>query len=129
MDRIENMRAVRGKNTKPEKTVGSMLHKRGYRFRLHRTDLPGKPDLVFPSLKKVIFVHGCFWHSHDCRKGQGAPVTNSGFWQRKRELTVQRDRKTITALADQGWGSYIVWECTLRNPESVATRLERFLSE
>lgn len=96
------MRAVRGKDTKPEKTVRSMLHKEGYRFRLHRKDLPGQPDLVFPSRRKVIFVNGCFWHSHDCRKGQGAPATNSAFWQRKRDLTVERDRRNLRELAEHG---------------------------
>ena len=127
MDRSENMRAVRGKDTQPEKTVRSMLHKQGYRFRLHRSDLPGKPDLVFPSRKKVIFIHGCFWHSHDCRKGQGAPRTNAAFWQRKRELTVERDQKTLKALAAKGWDAYVVWECALKNPEAVRNRIEKFL--
>src|SRR5580658_666532 len=111
MDRSANMRAIRSKGMRPELAVRSMLHKLGYRFRLHRSDLPGKPDLVFPSRKKVIFVHGCFWHSHDCRKGQGAPRTNAAFWQRKRELTVERDRKTLKALAAEGWDAYVVWEC------------------
>jgi DNA mismatch endonuclease (patch repair protein) len=128
MDRSENMRAVRGKDTKPEKAVRSMLHKLGYRFRLHRRDLPGKPDLVFPSLRKVIFVHGCFWHSHDCRKGRGAPSTNSQFWKRKRELTVERDRKVLEALAAEKWDAYVVWECSLKNLDAVSNQLEEFLS-
>lgn len=128
MTRSENMRAVRGKDTKPEKTVRSMLHKDGYRFRLHRGDLPGKPDLVFPSLRKVIFVHGCFWHSHDCRKGLGAPSTNGQFWKRKRDITVERDRQALEALSAEGWDAYVVWECTLRNPNAVRSQLEAFLS-
>jgi len=128
MNRSENMRAVRGKDTKPEKTVRSMLHKVGYRFRLHRRDLPGKPDLTFPSLRKVIFVHGCFWHSHDCRKGQGEPSTNPQFWKRKRELTIQRDRRALEALAAQGWDAYVVWECALKNQDAVRNQLEDFLS-
>lgn len=128
MNRSENMRAVRGRDTQPEKIVRSMLHRDGYRFRLHSSDLPGKPDIVFPSLRKVIFVHGCFWHKHDCRKGLGAPSTNSEFWKRKRELTVDRDQKTLAALAAEGWDSYVVWECTLKDPDSVKKQLERFLS-
>jgi DNA mismatch endonuclease (patch repair protein) len=128
MDRSANMRAVRGKDTKPEKMVRSMLHKLGYRFRVHRKDLPGKPDLVFPSKKKAIFVHGCFWHSHDCRKGQGAPATNSAFWQSKRALTVERDRRNLRDLVELGWDVYVVWECTLKDPDSVKARLDAFLS-
>lgn len=128
MNRSENMRAVRGKDTGPEKTVRSMLHHCGYRFRLHRSDLPGKPDLVFPSLRKVIFVHGCFWHSHDCRKGKGAPSTNSEFWKRKRELTVERDSRTLKALAECGWDAYVVWECALKEPDALKSHLKRFLS-
>ena len=128
MDRSENMRAVRGKDTKPEKTIRSMLHRHGYRFRLHYKKLPGKPDLVFPSLGKVIFVHGCFWHSHDCRKGRTAPRTNSVFWQEKRARTVERDSKTLQALAAKGWDAYVVWECALRDLDALRSRLEFFLS-
>lgn len=128
MNRSENMRAVKGKDTGPEKTVRSMLHRVGYRYRLHRRDLPGKPDLVFPSLRKVIFVHGCFWHSHDCRKGRGAPSTNSDFWRRKRELTVERDTRTLKALSACGWEAYVVWECALKEPDAIKSRLEKFLS-
>lgn len=128
MDRSDNMRAVRGKDTRPEKIVRSMLHKDGYRFRLHPSDLPGTPDIVFPSRKKAVFVHGCFWHSHDCRRGVGAPATNAAFWQRKRELTVQRDRKALSALSLQGWQVHIVWECELKDLEAVRNCLRRFLS-
>lgn len=127
MNRSENMRAVKGKDTKPEIAIRSMLHRDGYRFRLHRSDLPGKPDLVFPSLRKVIFVHGCFWHSHNCRKGQGAPSTNSDFWNRKRKLTVERDSRTLKALADCGWDTYVVWECALKDPDAIRHCLEEFL--
>ena len=128
MTRSENMRAVRGRDTKPEMIVRSMLHRSGFRFRVQRRDLPGKPDIVFPSLRKVIFVHGCFWHTHDCRKGLGAPSTNSEFWKRKRELTVERDRKTLRALASEGWDAYVVWECALKHPGAVKKQLEQFLS-
>lgn len=105
-----------------------MLHREGYRFRLYRDDLPGKPDLVFPSRRKVVFVNGCFWHSHDCRKGKGAPQTNADFWRAKRARTVQRDERNLRELSAAGWGAYIVWECELRWPDNLLTRLDAFLS-
>jgi DNA mismatch endonuclease (patch repair protein) len=128
MDRSENMRAIRSKDTKPEKTVRSMLHRLGYRFRLHRPDMPGKPDLVFPSRRKVVFVNGCFWHMHDACKGKRAPSTNTEFWQAKRQRTVDRDRRTLEALKSDGWETYVVWECALRDLEAVQARLVKFLS-
>jgi len=126
--RSRNMAGIRGKDTKPEKTVRSLLHRLGYRFRLHRKDLPGKPDLVFPSRRKVIFVHGCFWHMHDCRKGKVVPQTNAAFWQTKRQGTADRDSKTLRALAAEGWEAYIVWECALTDLDALQPRLEAFLS-
>lgn|SRR6185437_6777943 len=122
------MRAVRSKDTKPEMIVRSMLHSLGYRFRLHGGNLPGRPDLVFASRKKVIFVNGCFWHMHDCRKGQHAPVTNAKFWQNKRQGTADRDRMNLRALRVKGWKSYVVWECALTNLTLLQRRLEQFLS-
>jgi DNA mismatch endonuclease (patch repair protein) len=129
VDRSANMRAIRSKDTKPEKIVRSMLHKLGYRFRLHRKDLPGKPDLVFSSRRKVIFVNGCFWHMHDCRKGQRAPITNAVFWQIKRQRTADRDSRTLRALAADGWKVYVVWECALRDLTALESQLEAFLSQ
>jgi len=107
-----NMSAVRAKDTKPEKRVRSALHKSGFRFALHRNDLPGKPDLVLPRYKTVIFVHGCFWHGHDCAKGK-RPSTNVEFWQDKLSGNAERDRKNEAALQAAGWGLFIIWECAL----------------
>jgi DNA mismatch endonuclease, patch repair protein len=129
MDRSENMRAVRSKDTKPEKAVRSMLHRLGYRFRLHRSDMPGKPDLVFPSRRKVIFVNGCFWHMHDACKGKGTPSTNAEFWRAKRKRTVERDQRAIEALKEAGWKAYVVWECALKTDiGAVRAQLVEFLS-
>jgi DNA mismatch endonuclease (patch repair protein) len=129
VDRSANMRAIRSKDTKPERMVRSMLHKLGYRFRLHRRNLPGQPDIVFASRKKVIFVNGCFWHMHDCRKGQRAPITNAEFWDNKRRRTAERDNRTHQALAAAGWESYVVWECGLGDLAVLQRGLEAFLSQ
>lgn len=126
--RRRSMASVKGKDTGPEKIVRSLLHKLGYRFRLHRRDLPGKPDIVFPSRRKVVFVHGCFWHMHKCRRGKVAPVTNAEFWHTKRHGTVNRDRRTLRTLAANGWEAYIVWECALKDLNALRSRLEEFLS-
>lgn len=126
--RSRSMASVKGKNTRPEKIVRSLLHKLGYRFRLHSRNLPGKPDIVFPSRHKVVFVHGCFWHVHKCHRGKVAPVTNAKFWHAKRNGTVNRDRRTLKALHAEGWKAFIVWECALKDLNAVRTRLERFLS-
>jgi DNA mismatch endonuclease (patch repair protein) len=125
--RSRNMASIRGKDTKPEKLVRSLLHKLGYRYRLHRKDLPGKPDLVFPARRKVIFVHGCFWHRHNCRWGKVTPATNAEFWQAKRQGTIDRDRRTMEALRAGGWDSYVVWECALRDVTTLSEHLESFL--
>ena len=123
------MRAVRGKDTAPELVVRRLAHGLGYRFRLHREDLPGKPDLVFPSRRKVIFVHGCFWHRHDCRRGRSTPATRRGFWEAKFAANVARDRRNERALRSQGWGVMTVWECRTKpaGRDRLAGRLRRFL--
>jgi DNA mismatch endonuclease (patch repair protein) len=126
--RSRNMASIRGKNTKPEKVVRSLLHKLGYRYRLHRRDLPGRPDLVFSSRRKVIFVHGCFWHMHDCRWGRVTPATNGDFWRNKRQGNCERDDTAVKALAAAGWEALIVWECETRNTAPLQARLESFLS-
>jgi len=102
MDRSENMRSIHGKDTQPEIAVRSLVHKLGFRFRLHRRDLPGKPDLAFPARRKVIFVHGCFWHSHACKAGL-IPNTNRGFWLPKLRRNKLRDSENIDALRQMGW--------------------------
>jgi DNA mismatch endonuclease (patch repair protein) len=126
MDRSENMRAIRGKDTKPEMAVRSLVHGLGYRFRLHRADLPGKPDLAFPARFKVIFVHGCFWHSHGCKSGL-IPKSNRDFWLTKLRKNEERDRSSLEALVQQGWKALVIWECELRDLRALSLRLRRFL--
>ena len=126
--RSYNMSRIRGRDTKPELIVRSLVHQMGFRFRLHRKDLSGKPDLVLPRHRKVIFVHGCFWHSHRCRYGRVTPRTNAGFWQNKRLGTVARDRRNRHDLRRDGWQVLTVWECWTRELEShLIPRLEEFL--
>jgi DNA mismatch endonuclease (patch repair protein) len=108
------MSSVRSKNTKPEVYVRSMLHNNGLRFRLHRQDLPGSPDIVLARFKTVIFVNGCFWHGHDCPKGR-RPVTNLGYWNEKLDQNLRRDRENHSDLRDMGWRVIIIWECELVN--------------
>ena len=123
-----NMSRIRGKDTKPELTVRSLVHQMGFRFRLHRRDLPGTPDLVLPRHDKVIFVHGCYWHMHRCRYGRVVPKTNTEFWQTKRTGNVARDRKNARRLRNAGWKILVIWECWTREPEEkVIPRLEKFL--
>lgn len=124
--RSRAMARVRNKNTKPEIQVRSMLHRMGYRFRLHRRDLPGAPDIVLPRHEKVIFVHGCFWHSHDCPRGK-RPETRKEFWDTKLNANVERDRKNREALKERGWKVLTVWECELKEPDVVCERLREFI--
>jgi DNA mismatch endonuclease (patch repair protein) len=126
MNRSENMRAIRSRDTLPELAVRSLVHRLGYRFRLHRKDLPGKPDLVFPARRKVIFVHGCFWHAHACKSGL-IPKSNREFWLPKLRLNKARDKKNEKALAQQGWGFLTVWQCELKNSSAVSRRVKQFL--
>jgi DNA mismatch endonuclease (patch repair protein) len=103
-----------------------MLHALGFRYRLHGK-LPGRPDLVFASRRKVIFVHGCYWHVHDCEFGRVTPKTNAGFWKKKRGSNVERDRRNLSKLRRLNWRVLIVWECALRKPKSVEKRVVKFL--
>src|SRR6185437_15650112 len=142
------MRAIRSRDTLPEMAVRSLVHRLGYRFRLHRRDLPGKPDLVFPVRRKVIFVHGCFWHSHACKTGL-IPKTNRDFWLPKlegiRAVTKKilkiypgllppeprrnkaRDKKNLKDLTQQGWDALTIWQCELKNSSAVRRRVKGFL--
>jgi len=122
------MSRVREKNTSPELKVRSLVHRLGYRFRLHRKDLPGKPDLVFPSREKIIFVHGCFWHGHDCARGNRVPKTNTKYWIEKIKRNVERDFKQHTDLKAMGWNIYVIWECEINNLNIVAGKIDKFLS-
>lgn len=125
--RRRNMSRIGGKNTGPELFLRRLVHSMGYRYRLHRRDLPGKPDLVFSSRNKVIFVHGCYWHVHTCRYGQVRPATNAQFWQKKRANTVLRDRRNLQELKSRGWTALVVWECEMRKGADLEDRIRRFL--
>jgi DNA mismatch endonuclease (patch repair protein) len=121
------MRAVRGRDTTPEMRVRRAVHSFGYRYALHRKNLPGKPDLAFVSRRKIIFVHGCFWHSHRCRHGKVSPASNVAYWKRKREKNVARDREHLRVLRAAGWKVLVVWECWTRDIERLCERLANFL--
>lgn len=124
--RSATMRAVRGKDTGPEMTVRILTHRMGYRYRLHCKDLPGKPDLVFPSRHKVIFVHGCFWHAHGCSIGQ-PPKSHLGYWLPKLERNRERDVENIEQLKAIGWSILIIWQCETENENFLAERISNFL--
>lgn len=111
--RSRMMSGIRGKNTKPELAIRSALHRRGFRFRLHRRDLPGKPDLVFTRLNAVRFVHGCFWHGHDCHLFRW-PTSREDFWREKIGKNIERDWHQREALAEAGWRVGTIWECALK---------------
>jgi DNA mismatch endonuclease (patch repair protein) len=126
MDRSANMRAIRSNDTQPELRVRSLAHRSGYRFRLHRKELPGKPDLVFGSRRKVIFVHGCYWHSHNCAMAH-TPKSNRDYWLPKLKRNKARDSKNIDALEANGWDALVVWECEVHDERSLKKRLRTFL--
>lgn len=126
--RRRTMQAVKSKNTSPELLVRRLLHTRGYRYRLHRSDLPGKPDLVFPGRKSVVFVHGCFWHGHNCARGSRVPKTNTEYWTAKVARNRAQDEKAQKQLSGDGWNVLAVWECELRDTQGVLKRVTRFLS-
>lgn len=124
--RSEVMSRVRSGNTKPELLVRSLLHRMGYRFRLHRKDLPGKPDIVLPKYRTVVLVHGCFWHQHPgCRKAT-VPKRNRAFWEAKLSRNTERDREVVRKLEQAGWKTVTIWECELRRGagEDLASRLK-----
>ena len=112
--RQRNMSAIKGKDTKPEIQVRKALHALGYRFRLHRKDLPGKPDIVLPKYKTVIFVNGCFWHRHPGCKYASTPSTNSDFWNAKFEENTARDKRNYAQLEELGWKVVVIWECEVK---------------
>lgn len=115
------------RNTKPELRVRSLLHALGYRFRLHRKDLPGTPDIVLPRWKSVIFVHGCFWHRHGGCKRASTPQTNVAFWTKKFAANTARDARNIEELEKLGYRYLVVWECETKNLEELAAKLTNFL--
>jgi DNA mismatch endonuclease (patch repair protein) len=117
------MRAIRSRDTGPERRVRSLLHRLGCRFRLHRKDLPGSPDIVLPSRRVAIFVHGCFWHGHDCARGAREPKANAAYWRAKIARNRERDAKAAAALAELGWRVVTVWECQIRDEAALGERL------
>jgi DNA mismatch endonuclease (patch repair protein) len=126
--RSDNMRQIRSKDTSPELALRRLVFRMGYRFRLHRKDLPGKPDLVFSGRKKVVFLHGCFWHQHPgCREGR-VPSTRREYWEPKLARNQERDAFAQAALKSLGWGVLTLWECELaKNPAAISGELRRFL--
>jgi len=127
--RSENMRRIRSRNTIPEIQVRSLLHSLGYRFRLHYSDLPGRPDIVFPSRNKVIFVHGCFWHQHARCSDCHIPKSNSSYWLEKLNANRARDRRNRMKLRRLGWKYEVIWECEAHDVERLVRRLLRFLND
>lgn len=128
-ERSKRMSLIGGKGTKPEMAVRRILTRHGYRYRLHRKDLPGKPDIVLASRRKAIFVHGCFWHRHDAPSCTLArlPKSRLDFWLPKLTRNSERDRAKETALRDAGWNVLVIWECELALPDKVETRLLEFV--
>lgn len=127
--RSEIMSNIRAKGMKPEMIVRRTIHAMGYRYRLHRKDLPGKPDLVFPARRKVIFVHGCFWHQHadpECKIAR-RPKSNQDYWLQKLERNVVRDADHLTTLKLMGWDVLVIWECEIKKDTDIAERIRRFL--
>lgn len=123
------MRRVKARDTKPELLVRRTLRELGHvGYRLDRRDLPGRPDIAFIGRRRAIFVHGCFWHGHDCKRGARAPKTNAEYWRAKIARNVARDAAALDALAARGWRALVVWECELRQ-EGLARKLDRFLTE
>ncbi len=118
------MAAIRSRNTKPEVRVRRVLHAMGFRFRLHRKDLPGKPDILLPKFRTAIFVHGCFWHCHRCKYGLVVPATRAGFWAAKRSGNVARDRRHAAALRRLGWRVVVVGECEVRTDAAAMAKIE-----
>jgi DNA mismatch endonuclease (patch repair protein) len=123
-----NMSRIAGRNTAPEMRVRRILHALGFRYRLHRRDLPGKPDLVFPGARAILFVHGCFWHMHRCKYGKPVPATNVSFWAEKRRGNVERDKRSRKALRDDGWQVFEVWECHTRDEDALRAKLEPLIA-
>lgn len=129
--RSKVMALVRDRDTKPEMVVRRLVFAMGYRYRLHNRKLPGCPDLAFKRLKRVIFVHGCFWHKHDCTRGSRMPKTRIDYWSSKLARNEARDAQSITRLQELGWRVMVVWECEtcLRTREKLSARIVRFLSD
>jgi DNA mismatch endonuclease (patch repair protein) len=125
-ERSQLMSRIRSKDTQPELAVRSMLHRSGYRFRLHRKDLPGRPDIVLPRHRKIILVHGCFWHGHTCRLAS-QPKSNESYWSTKIQTNRTRDSRNLQALISQGWQVLELWECDIRKGTSLERSIQAFM--
>jgi DNA mismatch endonuclease (patch repair protein) len=123
-----NMSRIRSRDTMPEKIVRAIVHRLGYRFRLHRKDLPGKPDIVLNRHRKIIDVRGCFFHMHKCRYGRVEPATRAEFWKNKRQSNVERDKRNLKLLRKDGWRVLIVWECQIKDKTKLTELLRNFLN-
>jgi len=121
------MSQIRKTDTTPELVVRKIIHNCGYRFRLYRKDLPGCPDIVLPRYKKIIFVHGCWWHRHNCKLGRRVPKTRLDYWLPKLQANKERHKRNLVKLKRQGWKVLTVWECQTKNPEKLISKLEKFL--
>lgn len=127
-ERRKNMQAVKSKGSAAEMKVRKLCHRLGYRFRLHRKDLPGTPDLVFPKRKLCIFVHGCFWHQHPGCKKATIPQTNTAFWKTKLEKNVVRDKEVVEKLKEMGWNVAVIWECETKDAEKLQGIVEEIFN-
>lgn len=129
ISRSENMKRIRGKDTGPELAVRKLLREIGFPgYRLHRKDLPGKPDVVFVGRRKAILIHGCFWHGHDCKIGRREPLSNREYWLPKIERNRQRDAYHLASFAEIGWVALTVWECELRDTSKLNAKLRAFMT-
>ncbi len=128
--RSQIMSRISGKDTKPELIIRKALFSEGYRYRLHRKDLPGKPDIVFPKCKKVIFVNGCFWHGHSCKKA-ALPTTNTRFWKKKQNDNIERDKRNLAELKTMGWETLTIWQCKIKKTtlETQINKIKVFLEK
>lgn len=126
-ERSALMARIRSKNTRPELVVRSLLHRCGYRFRLHRKDLPGRPDIVLPKHHKIILVHGCFWHGHTCQLAS-KPKSNKSYWSTKIRMNRARDERNMKALVGQGWKVLEIWECDIRKADELEQLLHGFMT-
>ena len=126
--RSRTMRAVKGKDTGTEMTVRRIVHRMGFRYRLHRKDMPGKPDLVFGPRRKIIFVHGCFWHGHTCKRGDRIPKENRRYWTKKIARNKERDQEHVSALKAKGWKVLVIWECETKDTKWLGKRVRAYLA-
>lgn len=128
-ERSWNMSMIKSKNTKPELIVRSVLHRMGFRFRLHRKEIPGKPDIVLPKYKTIIFVHGCFWHRHQGCKYAYIPKSRVDFWEAKFKANIKRDMEVKKQLDESNWRTFVIWECELSDIDTLKTRIQQHFNE